>query len=234
MDALDVGCDTGSMAYLMRTIVGPGRVVGVDRSPTRLAQARLLAAEHGLEVEFVAGEPTQLPLPAAAFDYTWSRFSLAYLPQPEQALAELVRVTQPGGTVVVGDLDGQIAQFYPLAPPLRDDLDEALRLLGATGFDPWTGRKLYGWCQRAGLRDLVVHVLPYQVYAGGVPAGDMRDWQEKLTASSQQLVEQTGERTRWEHFRDGMLAAIQPSCCAISGLSRFGFCEVNIIIQVEG
>jgi hypothetical protein len=79
----------------------------------------------------------------------------------------------------------------------------------ATGFDPWARRKLYGWFYQAGLQDLTVHVLPYQVYVGGVPAEEMGNWRANLVACTQHLVEQTGERARWERFREAMLEEIQ-------------------------
>src|SRR5262249_50218048 len=149
---------------------------GVDSSPCRLAAARRRAAQQGIEIEFLAGGATALPLPAASFDYTWARLGFGALAQPARALAELVRVTRPGGSVVVSDLDGQFAQFHPLSPALQREQAAALRQLGARGFDPWVGRKLYGWCYQAGLRELSVHVLPYQLVTGGVPAGELAAW----------------------------------------------------------
>src|SRR6476620_2926116 len=46
MDALDVGCGDGAVTRVMSTIVGPGRVTGVDRNPSRVAAARTLVAER--------------------------------------------------------------------------------------------------------------------------------------------------------------------------------------------
>jgi ubiquinone/menaquinone biosynthesis C-methylase UbiE len=208
MRALDVGCGTGAVTRVMATMATPGRVTGVDMSAGRLTQARRLASERGLEIEFVEGEAIQLPLPSATFDYTWSRFLFEYLPDPERALAELVRVTRPGGLITVGDLDGQIEQFYPLDPAVEMDLRDGLRLLGETGFDPHTGRKPYHWFYRAGLRDIAVHALPYQVYCGGVPLSDLPNWREKVVNAAAFLGERTGDRARWDRFRDAFLSQI--------------------------
>src|SRR4051812_9466737 len=70
MDALDVGCGCGAVTRVMSTIVGPSRVTGVDPSPAQVATARTLATAYGIEIEFLEGAPTRLPLPAASFDYT--------------------------------------------------------------------------------------------------------------------------------------------------------------------
>src|SRR5215216_3807238 len=55
MRALDVGCGTGAVTRTMAKIAAPGRVVGVDTSTSRLAQARELAAADGVEAEFMEG-----------------------------------------------------------------------------------------------------------------------------------------------------------------------------------
>jgi ubiquinone/menaquinone biosynthesis C-methylase UbiE len=209
MDALDVGCGNGAVTCVMSTIVGPSRVTGVESRPARLAAARTLATERGIEIEFLEGDATQLPLPAASYDYTWSRFLFAALPQPARALAELVRVTRPGGSVVAGDLDGAFAPFHLLAPALQEEGREALRLLAAQGWDPWVGRKLYGWFVQAGLDNITMQVLPYQVVTGGVPAGAMAHWRAQLELGTQCLVAHTGEQARWERFRDALLEEIQ-------------------------
>jgi ubiquinone/menaquinone biosynthesis C-methylase UbiE len=208
MQALDVGCGTGAVTRVMARITAPGRVVGVDMSVSRLEQARKLAAAGGLDVQFIEGDAQRLPLPSSSFDYAWSRFLFEYLPEPERALAELARVTRPGGTVVVADLDGQLERFYPLETSVKSDLLEALRLLGEANFDPWVGRKLYHWFYRANLCEISVRILAYQVYAGGLPERDLTNWREKLHTAANYLIQRTGERERWERSRDALLAQI--------------------------
>jgi ubiquinone/menaquinone biosynthesis C-methylase UbiE len=206
---LDVGCGTGAVTRSLAKIAAPGRVVGVDISASRLTQARELATAHEVEVEFIEGDACRLPLSSASFDYAWSRFLFEYLPEPERALAELARVTRPGGTVVVSDLDGQLEQFYPLEASVRAELREGLRVLGEMGFDPQVGRKLYRWCWSAGLDDISVSVAPYQVYAGGLSELDLMNWREKLSTAANYLIEHTGDRGRWERLRHALLAHLQ-------------------------
>jgi ubiquinone/menaquinone biosynthesis C-methylase UbiE len=208
MQGVDVGCGTGAVTRTMAKIAAPGRVVGVDISATRLAQARELAAADGLQVEFIEGHAYRLPLRSASFDYAWSRYLFEYLPEPDRALAELSRVTRPGGTVVVADLDGQLEQCYPLEAKVQADLREGLRVLGETGFDTQVGRKLYHWFCQAGLRDIGVCVAPYQVYAGGLPERDLVNWREKLRTATDYLIEQTGDRERWKRLRHELLAQL--------------------------
>ena len=209
MRALDVGCGTGAVARVMAAIAVPAHVTAFDASAARIEQGRELAARAGLDLEFVRGDALALPFADGSFDFTWSRFLFEYLARPQQALSEMVRVTRPGGVVVLGDLDGQLDQIYPLDPRIAADLGEGIRLLEESGFDKVVGRKLYGWLHQAGLEKLAVKVQPYHVYAGKLPGRDQRNWTEKLTTATARLGELTGDRKRWNRFRDAYLAQLQ-------------------------
>jgi len=209
MHALEVGCGTGAVTRVMARVAAPGTVVGVDQSVRRLTQAHALATSTGLSITLVGAEATCLPFKTHEFDYSWSRFLFEYLPHPDRALAELVRVTRRRGIVAVADLDGQMEQFYPLGNRLETTLQEGLRELRRTGFDPHIGRKLYHLFHRAGLEEVAVQVHPYQVYSGGVPEQEWPNWVSKVTTSAAVLVERTGDRGRWEEFRDEFLAHIR-------------------------
>ena len=209
MRALEVGCGSGAVTRVMATVAGPQRATGVDQSPDRLAEARRLAGQQQLDIEFIEGDAFRLPFARGEFDFAWSRFVLQYLQHPERALAELVRVTRPGGVVTVADLDGQIEQFHPLEKSMRADLDEALRLLSTTGFDPRVGRKLHHMFLRAGLRDLRVRVTPYQVYAGRLGERDLANWRTKFATTAALLIRLTGARKRWTRFCERFVAKLE-------------------------
>jgi SAM-dependent methyltransferase len=106
--ALDVGTGAGALALALAPIVG--EVVGVDRVPELLEQARERAA--GLaNVSFVEGDATHLPFDEFSFDLAATLRTLHHMPRPELVVAELVRVTRLGGRVLVID---QIAPVDPL------------------------------------------------------------------------------------------------------------------------
>jgi ubiquinone/menaquinone biosynthesis C-methylase UbiE len=103
---LDVGSGTGDDVRLLAALVGPeGRVVGLDSSEAAVAEARRRSEVGGLPVEFQVGDAHELPFPGDAFDAARSDRVLQHLRDPARALAELIRVTRPGGTVVVMDSD---------------------------------------------------------------------------------------------------------------------------------
>jgi ubiquinone/menaquinone biosynthesis C-methylase UbiE len=49
----------------------------------------------------VTGDAGALPLPDAAFDATVSAFGVIFAPAPARALAEMMRVTRPGGVIAL-------------------------------------------------------------------------------------------------------------------------------------
>jgi ubiquinone/menaquinone biosynthesis C-methylase UbiE len=106
---LDSGTGTGALAFAIAPLVR--EVVGVDLVPEMLAEARKRAAEFP-NVELVEGDVTKLPSGLGSFDLAASVRTLHHVARPELAVAELTRVTRPGGHVLVVD---QIAPVDPLA-----------------------------------------------------------------------------------------------------------------------
>lgn len=102
---LDVGCGSGRyMLHALRR--GAARVTGVDLSPHMLARAGTeLAALHAdAPVALVQGSLVALPLPDARADLTVCGLVVGHLDDLRQALAELRRVTRPGGTLLCSDV----------------------------------------------------------------------------------------------------------------------------------
>ena len=103
---LDLGCGTGDDARRLAELVAPsGHAVGVDFSQAMVEEARARAEGSGLPVEFHQGNATALDLPDGAFDAARCERLLIHVPDAAAAVAEMVRVTRPGGRVVVFDVD---------------------------------------------------------------------------------------------------------------------------------
>src|SRR5690606_5420663 len=79
---------------------GGAQVVAADFSPGMLAEGR---RRHGHlhNLTFVAADATQLPFDDDAFDAVTMSFGLRNVNEPRTALAELWRVTKPGGRLVI-------------------------------------------------------------------------------------------------------------------------------------
>ena len=117
--AIDVGTGAGALAFAFAPIVR--EVVGVDRVPELLELARERAADHR-NVTFVEGDAEHLPFDDGSFDLAGTLRTLHHMPRPELVLAELVRVTRPGGRLLVVD---QIAPVDPLAALALDRFERA-------------------------------------------------------------------------------------------------------------
>ena len=105
--ALDVGTGAGALALALAPLVR--EVVAVDVVPELIEEARKRAPEN---VEVVEADATALPFEAGSFDLVGTLRTLHHVARPELVIAELVRVSRPGGTLLVVD---QIAPVDPLA-----------------------------------------------------------------------------------------------------------------------
>jgi SAM-dependent methyltransferase len=152
---LDAGCGTGDIARRLAADVGPtGRVIGVDTSATMLAEARRRTLDPTLPVEFHRGDITQLAAADGAFDGAYSERVLQHLDDPRPAVAELVRVTRPGGRIAVIDTDWGMHAIHGADPTLTARVIACWAEHSANG---WAGRQLPALFTGAGLVDQ--HVL---------------------------------------------------------------------------
>jgi SAM-dependent methyltransferase len=96
-DVLDIGSGTGALADAVATAAPASRVVGIDRSEPYVAIAR--ARHQNARVTFEVGDAQHLPFEDGRFDRTLSLLILNFIPDPEKALNEMIRVTRSGGTI---------------------------------------------------------------------------------------------------------------------------------------
>lgn len=105
---LDIGCGTGALSQTILEVTSPQSVRGVDASKEYLAFARKQIQDAC--AEFLVGDAQALPVESAAYDAVVSGLVLNFIPQPSQALREMVRAVRKGGTVAayVWDYAGQM------------------------------------------------------------------------------------------------------------------------------
>jgi SAM-dependent methyltransferase len=121
---IDVACGPGVVAaHLARN---GAHVTGVDLTPKMLELARERAAASGCSqlTSFVEGRMEALDFGAASFTVAVSRYALHHAADPSAVVAELCRVVEPGGRVVVVDFaapdDPVAAGAYDEAERRRD------------------------------------------------------------------------------------------------------------------
>src|SRR5262245_5479653 len=96
---LDVGCGTGALSQTILALAEPAKIKGIDRSEGFIAFAK----EHVQDsrVQFEVGDAIALNTDSGTFDVAVSGLVLNFVPQPERALAEILRSTRAGGLVAV-------------------------------------------------------------------------------------------------------------------------------------
>ena len=94
---LDVGSGTGALAFAVRDATTKTRVLGIDLSPEYVSYAS--SSNKDARVHFEVGDAQALRQSDGAFDHTISLLVLNFVPDPRRAVAEMMRVTRPGGTV---------------------------------------------------------------------------------------------------------------------------------------
>jgi ubiquinone/menaquinone biosynthesis C-methylase UbiE len=104
---LDVGAGTGAFAFAVAPRVRG--VVALEADEEHAARARQDAPPN---VEVVVGNGEHLELEPFSFDVAGCLRVLHHPPRPELMVAELARMTRPGGTILVAD---QLAPVDPLA-----------------------------------------------------------------------------------------------------------------------
>ena len=112
---LDVGCGPGALSTELVRRVGPDAVTAVDPSESFVEAAR--ERLPGLRVEQASAE--HLPFPDDSFDATIAQLVVHFMSDPVAGLAEMARVTRPGGFVAacVWDQAGGESPLYPFWVP---------------------------------------------------------------------------------------------------------------------
>lgn len=195
---LSVGCGPGVILSAVTALHSSVRGTGIDVSSDRVREAIQRNRENS-QVEFVCGDAQAINLPSDSFDLVYTRMLLQYLREKEEAVAEMVRVCRPGGTVLLQDLDGQLLWHYPEDPALQRGIEKVVAALAATGFDPFVGRKLYWLAHGAGLQKLDVQVECYHLIAGAAEPHIFKQWELKLDIAKAHMAKVFGSKAEAEN-----------------------------------
>jgi SAM-dependent methyltransferase len=103
LEVLDLGCGDGTTA--LPAAKRGAKVLGVDIARNLVEAGHRRAEEHGLEnLRFRHGDATNLDgLADRSFDLVVSIFGAMFAPKPFDVAKEMVRVTRPGGRIVMGN-----------------------------------------------------------------------------------------------------------------------------------
>ncbi len=105
-EVLDVGTGPGRIAIALCRADRRCRVLGIDLAGPMLDLGRRNVADAELadRVRFARGDAKNLPFPNGRFEAVMANTIIHHIPDPAPALAEMVRLVAPGGTLFVRDL----------------------------------------------------------------------------------------------------------------------------------
>jgi len=151
---LELGCGAGNYSHDVFPLVGVGgRVVGLDQSQAFIDVARKRAKEFGMPIEYVVGDVQAIPFPDGTFDGCRVERVLQYVDDPRIAIAEMMRVTKPGGRIVASesDWDNTVCDLPGLDRAIWRRANDAISDGSGNG---WMGRELRRFFLDAGLEDV--------------------------------------------------------------------------------
>lgn len=121
---LDVACGTGVVSITAARV--GARVTALDLTPALLEVARANMQTAGVEIDWHEGDVEKLPFDDATFDVVTSQFGHMFAPRPDVAIAEMLRVLVPGGTIAfstwppelfTGRMFAVVSRYAPPLPP---------------------------------------------------------------------------------------------------------------------
>jgi ubiquinone/menaquinone biosynthesis C-methylase UbiE len=147
---LDVGCGIGNEATRLASRVGnTGRINGVDSSVAIIEEAGRRVQGLDLPLHFQVGDVHSLSFEDSCFDICRAERVLLYLENPAKAIAEMARVTRPGGHVIVFDFDYNAFFIDSDFAPMTRHIEA---LLSGDPRNPLIGRELPHLMRRAKLK----------------------------------------------------------------------------------
>ena len=94
---LDVGCGTGSLTRLILESYQPKEIISIDSSADFISHAQRSITDPS--VHFKVGLAQSLELDSNSIDVVVSGLVLNFVPEPKEAVLEMLRVTKPGGKI---------------------------------------------------------------------------------------------------------------------------------------
>ena len=150
---LDLGCGPGFCTQDLAYITGgQGRVIAVDQSPGFIEFARTVNQTHALNIDFLQSSFDDMALEDESLDGAYCRWALAWVPNPEEVFAKVVKALRPGACFVVHEyLDWKTFQTEPHWPELTHAISMALKSFRDGDGDIDVGRRLPTMIESLGL-----------------------------------------------------------------------------------
>jgi len=128
--AIDLGCGPGYTSLLLRHVLSPRLVTGIDASDKLLSHARLRAPS----ITFIRHDVTRAPFPCAGADVLFCRFLLTHLHEPDTAVRAWSVAAKPGARLLIQETatlesdEPVIRRYYELVAALQSGYGQSLHV----------------------------------------------------------------------------------------------------------
>jgi SAM-dependent methyltransferase len=128
-DVLDVGCGVGHWAEVLASALpADAHVVGVDRDSLWISKATERAEAKWISERFQyrVSDAQTLPFADASFDLVTCQTVLIHVADPSAVIAEMARVTRPGGLVLAAEPNNVSTSLVLNSITFDDPVDDIL------------------------------------------------------------------------------------------------------------
>jgi SAM-dependent methyltransferase len=198
---LDVGCGTGTAEIsLARLRLSQMQLFGVDLVVDRVKEAHTATRGINARVGYAAADACRLPFAADIFDSTYCVAVMQHIRDLSSALAELARVTRPGGRVLVVEPDNAARYWFSSVQSGMEAFEVSRRFfanLAAVRGEPTevaVGPLVPGMLASNGVEPVSVRLFPVSVAHLGVPPKAF--WDSRRAAAHDTIAKAPDEALR--------------------------------------
>jgi len=156
MNGLDLGCGTGETTLLLKSMVGNGRITGIDSRSTQISIAKDKAQRNNVNrIEFQCINILEWR-PRVSYDFVYSGFHFCLLKKPLLLLKQVYSTLKPGGFAMIEDLDFSQFHSFPNSFAFDRFVELYMDVLTLQGADPKIGNNLFPLFQEVGFDHIKV------------------------------------------------------------------------------
>jgi len=160
MSVLDIGCGPGYLTREISNMVYNGSVLGIDIDENLLNVAKEDNCKNPVEnLNYKMGDIYNLDKLGKKFDFVYCRFTFLHLEDPHLALEQIKKVLNPGGRVLIVDLDDGWLHLYPEHPIYTKIFKLQQQYQLKNGGDRFVGRKLSFYLKDTGFKKIITKIV---------------------------------------------------------------------------